>query len=189
MFRPVDGLLSQREFLNTIAFNSFSSTQYIRHHSKPLYTPEPDLCHEYFGHAIMFADKQFCQFSQEIGLASLGATDEEIKNLGTIYWFTIEYGLCLEGLEKKAYGAGIFSSPSELENALSGKPTVHEFDIEKIANFKEFAIDAMNWNYFLAPSYSHVIKEVKKYVKAIRKNKPFQLSYDDNTNSLIIDKI
>ena len=178
--RPTGGLLSEREFLNSLAFKVFPCTQYIRHASKPLYTPEPDLVHEFMGHASMLANKAFVNFSQEIGLASLGASDDDIKKLSTIYWYTIEFGLCKQHNKVKIYGGGILSSPAEILHAVSDKPKLFPYDLNKMSTHP-VDITNIQQEYFLAPSFAEMVKSVKDYSNSIKKN--FNVSYNADSIS------
>ena len=56
---PAAGLVPLLEFYGTLADGIFHSTQYIRHHSVPLYTPEPDVIHEVVGHGNCLAHDRF----------------------------------------------------------------------------------------------------------------------------------
>jgi len=175
---PVSGLLSSRDFLNGLAFRVFHSTQYIRHHSKPFYTPEPDVCHELLGHVPLFADPSFADFSQEIGLASLGASDDDIVKLSTVYWFTVEFGLCKEGDSVKAYGAGILSSVEELQYALTDTPQKVPFDPFETAQ-RPYPITTVQPLYYVAESFESAKEKVKSYARSLTRK--FDIYYNPFT--------
>ena len=113
---PVAGLVEPRVFLESLANGVFLSTQYIRHHSTPLYTPEPDVVHEIVGHAVTLASERLAELNRLVGRAVRRTRNaEELDRLSRVYWFTVEFGVLREGGRVKAYGTGLLSSAGELE--------------------------------------------------------------------------
>jgi phenylalanine-4-hydroxylase len=192
--RPVAGLLGSRDFLNGLAFRVFFSTQYLRHHSAPFYTPEPDLCHELIGHAPMFADPAFAGLSQEIGLASLGASDAEIERLARCYWFAVEFGLLRERGALKAYGAGVLSSFGELEYAcaptrpaggVTARPELRPWD-PAAAAVQDFPITEYQPVYFVADSLQDAKSRMQEFCRNLAR--PFYARFNPVTESIWVDR-
>ncbi|EFC37635.1 phenylalanine 4-monooxygenase [Naegleria gruberi] len=189
-YRPVAGLLSARDFLNGLAFRVFHSTQYIRHHSSPFYTPEPDVVHELLGHSIMLADPDFAEFSQQIGLASLGASDADIDRLVRLYWYCLEFGLVKENNELKAYGAGLLSSFGELEFSCTGKDRNGKVPPPEYRNFvpteaaeRSYPITHYQPMYYVVDS----LESCKELIKGFTMNnleKEFVVKYNPYTNTV-----
>ncbi len=130
---PVAGLVEPRVFLESLANGVFLCTQYIRHHSTPLYTPEPDVVHEIVGHGVTLASERFAELNRLFGEAvKRTSSAEALDRLSRVYWFTIEFGVLREGGELKAYGTGLLSSAGELE--AMHKAELRELDLEAVSS-------------------------------------------------------
>lgn len=158
---PVDGLVSARRFYGALAERRFLSTQYVRHHSTPRYTPEPDIVHEVVGHATMLATERFADLCEAAGLASLRArTERALQRFSAVFWFTLEFGVLFEGGSLKAYGAGLLSSFGELD-AFTGAE-LRGFDPGAMAE-EPYDITTFQPVLFAAPSSSHLEASLGDY--------------------------
>jgi phenylalanine-4-hydroxylase len=112
---PAAGLVPLRQFYETLADGCFHSTQYLRHRSVPLYTPEPDVIHEVMGHANCLASDRFAALYRVAGHAARRVQSEAaLEFVSKVFWFSLEFGVLWETDQLKVYGAGILSSYGEL---------------------------------------------------------------------------
>ncbi len=161
---PIEGLVETRGFLSWLSYRTMLSTQYIRHHSRPDYTPEPDIVHEAIGHIPMFTNPAFADYSQFIGHGAKIATDEQLEELGRLYWFTVEFGLVEHEGGFKAYGAGLLSSFGELEYAFGDEVERRPFDLKQVINH-EYTYSDMQPVLYIIPSYAELKEVTRKYIE------------------------
>jgi phenylalanine-4-hydroxylase len=113
---PAAGLVPLLEFYGSLADGTFHSTQYIRHHSVPLYTPEPDVIHEVVGHGNCLAHDRFAALYRVAGQAARRVqTTEALEFVSKVFWFSLEFGVVRERGEVRTYGAGLLSSYGEIQ--------------------------------------------------------------------------
>ena len=113
---PAAGLVELVQFYGSLADGIFHSTQYVRHHSVPLYTPEPDVLHEVFGHGNCLAHDRFAALYRAAGDAVRRVrTGEALEFISKVFWFSLEFGVVRERGEIRCYGAGLLSSYGEIQ--------------------------------------------------------------------------
>lgn len=157
---PIEGLVDARTFLRMFKRRIMLCTQFIRHHSKPEFTPEPDMIHELWGHAPMFTDESLVRVLEMIGHAAEILPDEYMNKLATIYWFTFEYGLVEEGDNVKAFGAGPLAGIHDMKRAMSTSADLRPFTIEEAMNsYTDYAQEQPY--FFVIPSFEWLEKEIE----------------------------
>ncbi len=162
---PIEGLVETRAFLSWLSYRVMLSTQYIRHHSRPDYTPEPDIVHESIGHIPMFTNPNFADYSQFVGHGARIANDRQLEELGRLYWFTVEFGLVEHEGGIKAYGAGLLSSFGELEYAFGDEVERRPFDLEEVIN-TPYTYSDMQPILYVIPSYAELKEVTRKYIES-----------------------
>jgi phenylalanine-4-hydroxylase len=159
---PVAGLVQPRVFLESLADGVFLCTQYIRHHSTPLYTPEPDVVHEIVGHGVTLACEQLAELNRLFGQAIKRTESSEVLNrLSRVYWFTIEFGVLRQNGELKAYGTGLLSSAGEMEEM--HKADLRPFDLTA-ASLEAYDPTHFQPVLFCADSFDEMHRTLKEYL-------------------------
>ena len=168
-YQPVAGLAPLRTFYGSFADDTFFSTQYIRHHSVPLYTPEPDICHEVLGHGNQLADPRFADLYRRVA-ATVGRieTRTALGFLSKVFWFTVEFGVVEEDGDHRAYGAGLLSSFGEL-------------DAYRGAEILDLDFAAMGTADYDITHYQPVLFSARSVDDLVDRMSGFLSSYDDDT--------
>jgi phenylalanine-4-hydroxylase len=168
-YNPAPGLVPFDEFYGSLADGIFHSTQYIRHHAMPLYTPEPDLIHEVIGHGNMLASPRFAKLNRLAGRAARRLETKEGRDFfAKVFWFTVEFGVIREGGELRCYGAGLLSSYGEIEEFRGAE--IRELDVAQMG-VKEYDITKYQPILFAADGMEHLLDVVGG----------FFADYDDDT--------
>ncbi|MEM6993024.1 MAG: phenylalanine 4-monooxygenase [Myxococcota bacterium] len=161
---PVAGLVLPETFLRQLANRRFLATQYMRHPSQPLYTPEPDVVHEYIGHVPMLAHPELAALNLAFGDASMRADESEIEALIRVYWYTIEFGVLQESDVIKVYGAGILSSFGEIERF--GEAQLNPWNLGVMAK-TSFDPTTYQSQLFVAPPFEQLRVELHAWLDNI----------------------
>ena len=107
----VPDLVPDPVFFEHLANKRFPAANFIRGAHQMDYIEEPDLFHDIFGHVPMLAHQSFADYMEAYGKLGVRAIKEGLlKNLASLYWFTVEFSLIKSENGMKVFGAGIFSS-------------------------------------------------------------------------------
>ncbi|MGH2867775.1 MAG: phenylalanine 4-monooxygenase [Solirubrobacteraceae bacterium] len=172
-YHPAAGLVPFEEFYGSLADGVFHSTQYIRHHGRPLYTPEPDLIHEVIGHGGLLASPRLAELNRLAGEAARRLQTPAGRDFfATVFWFTIEFGVVFEHDELRAYGAGLLSSYGEIEEFRGAE--IRPLEIAQMG-VQKYDITHYQPTLFAADGIEHLLDVVGEFFAGCDDDSPARL--------------
>ena len=155
----VPGLIPERPFFELLANRRFPVTDWMRSPDEFDYIVEPDVFHDLFGHVPLLFDPVFADYVQRYGQGGLKAHDLGAGELlSRLYWYTIEFGLIRQADGLRAYGAGILSSPGELQHSVR-TPGVQRIALDLLRCMRtRYKIDDCQATYFVIDSFEQLFE-------------------------------
>jgi phenylalanine-4-hydroxylase len=179
----VPGLIPAEPFFRHLAERRFPVTNWLRRANKLDYIVEPDMFHDFFGHVPILTQPVFADFMQFYGrtaLATMGMGGDEMMT--RLYWYTAEFGLIREqGQPLKAFGAGLMSSFSELQFAVTSEDA-HRVPMDLATIMRTgYEIDSFQKVYFVLPSFDALREatetaDIASIIRAFRHDPPLDPS-------------
>ena len=156
----VPGLLPEQAFFGHLAERRFPVTVWLRNESEFDYIVEPDIFHDFFGHVPLLFDPVFADYMEAYGRGGRKADGlHALEYLARLYWYTVEFGLVRTDEGLRIYGAGILSSPGEVEYAISSSdPRRIGFDLRRVMRTR-YKIDTFQQTYFVIEDFGQLFSE------------------------------
>ncbi|MEP0189557.1 MAG: phenylalanine 4-monooxygenase [Erythrobacter sp.] len=184
---PVPMLIPDHVFFWHLANRRFPAGNFIRTRETFDYIQEPDVFHDVFGHVPMLTDPVFADYMQEYGRAGWKAMRyNRLKALGSLYWYTVEFGLIEEAPgDIRAYGAGILSGPTEAVFAVEAQsPNRIMLAVDRVMR-TDYVISDLQPTYFVIESFEDLFRQtVERDFDRLYRNLAPGFTY---SNSAIID--
>ena len=150
---PASGLLESEEYFARLANREFPVANFLRDIEHLDYLSEPDAWHDVFGHLPLLTNPVYSKFVETISQKIVLTKGIERQRLDSLYWYTVEVGICQENGQSKAYGAALLSSFIEIQEALSKKAKIHPFNWKTVTQ-SEVKIDELQNDLFEIPSFN-----------------------------------
>jgi phenylalanine-4-hydroxylase len=164
---PVVGFIPARDFFRALAVRRFPTTVIVRPKSRIDYLPEPDIFHDVFGHVPLHAHPVFADFLQRFGATAAAArSEEDVRRMARLFWFTVEFGLIHEEGRVKVYGSGLISSAGDCANALGPRCDRRPFDLDAVLA-QHFEIDRFQCVLFVIESFDQLFEAVEEASRRI----------------------
>ena len=157
---PVQGFLPAAQFFQCLAVRRFPTTVTVRARESIDYVPEPDIFHDVFGHVPLHANPVFAAVLQRLGeLGASARSDQALREITRLFWFTVEFGLVREGRGIRIYGSGLISSHGDAANALGPDCDRRPFRLQHVLA-QPFEVDDLQPVLFVLDSFEQLFDAV-----------------------------